>query len=269
MAAHVGLAAGAVHSGRYRVFRLCQNRGRQAGRCPARRRQGRHERNESSATGHGGRGPHRRHQSLSQRAGHGRSPQYRHREDACRRRTHRGDVPRGADGQERRSDRTDRPTSLPGPARAGRRHHGARRGAAEKRAGRPRALSHVIRAGLHRQTATRHAGLSGPPVRKLTQGGPGPDRQCQAATHLFAHYRAGQRAGRPAPGRRRQHRPCRRHQRHRRHHATAAHHGRVHTAGRQHLRGHEEIAWRREIVGRCVRSRRQGQARDRDVADGG
>ncbi len=157
----------------------------------------------------------RRHQPLPERAGNGRAAQHRHRQDPCRRRTQRGDVPRGPGSQAGRPARADRSTPLPGPTCTSRRHDGSRPGVAEERPGRPRALSHAVRAGFHRQTTTRHAGLPGQPARGCAKDRPGADRQCQAATHLRAHHCADQRAARPAPGRRRQHRPYWRYQRHR------------------------------------------------------
>ena len=111
--------------------------------------------------------------------------------------------PGGACG---RIARGDRPAPLPGPARDGRGPDGPRPGAAQERAHRPRALSRIAAAGLDRQAAVRHAGGARPAVRGHRQDRPGRDRYGQAPADLLQGHRAGRRAPRPAPGRRRQHR---------------------------------------------------------------
>ena len=64
------------------------------------------------------------------------------------------------------------PVPLPGGARPGRGHARARRGAAQQRAPRPRALPHAARAGLDRAAAGRRAGRARAPARGHGQGEP-------------------------------------------------------------------------------------------------
>ena len=70
-------------------------------------------------------------------------------------------------------------------------------------------------------------------TRAPIAGGPGRDRQREAAAHLHARDRADRRPRRPAPGRSGQHRARVGHERARRHHAAAADHRHVPDSGGQ------------------------------------
>ncbi len=134
----------------------------------------------------------------------------------------------------------DRPARRAGPARHRRRRAGARPGAAEERAGRPRALPDPLQAGFDRQTAARHAGCAGAAIRGDAKSRPRRHRQCAAATGLRPHHGSGERPHRPAPGGHRQHRARGRCERHRGDHAAAADHRDLQHPGGQPAAGDEK-----------------------------
>ena len=113
---------------------------------------------------------------------------------------------RGRSRQAGPAARGDRSAAVQRAAEAGRGTARARPGAARECAPRPRALSHAALPGLDRQAAGRFAGSAGAAVRGRRQVRPEPGRERAPAADLCARHGADQRAGRPAPGRSRQHR---------------------------------------------------------------
>ena len=108
---------------------------------------------------------------------------------------------RGPDGEGRATSLAQiDPVPLQVALAPGRGHARARRGAAQQRAPRPRALPHAPRAGLDRAAAGRPAGRAGAPARGHGEGRPGAGRQRQAAALVHAHHGAHRRA--PGPARR-------------------------------------------------------------------